>query len=56
MEYLIIFVHYMAMKKKKQKIKYQIPKNGSLSILAFGAKGVIEWRKVRSKNEDTNGQ
>lgn len=33
----------------KETEKFKIPKEGSLGLLALGAKGLIEWRKVRDK-------
>jgi len=33
--------------------KYEIPAEGSLGLLALGARGIIEWRKVR--NAKRNG-
>ncbi len=31
----------------KEKEKFKIPKEGSLGLLALGAQGLIEWRKIR---------
>jgi hypothetical protein len=31
-------------------IPYDIPVEGSLGLLALGAAGIIEWRKVRDAN------
>lgn len=38
----------------EEKEKFQIPKEGSLGLLAIGAKGLIEWRKVRDSKESEN--
>ena len=35
------------MTKKNTKIPYDIPHEGSLGLLALGAVGIMEWRKVR---------
>ena len=36
---------------------YKIPLEGSLGLLALGARGIIEWRKVRdaSRKKDQSG-
>jgi hypothetical protein len=46
-------------KSKKQIIKegdhpFEIPAEGSLGILALGARGIIEWRKVREASNRKN--
>ncbi len=41
-------------KLKKKTVAYQIPKQGSLGLLAAGYKGIRAWKKVRDeaiKNE-----
>ena len=48
----------MAEKKKNGNIKssgelpYEIPVEGSIGLLALGAVGLLEWRKVRDANKD----
>jgi hypothetical protein len=48
---------YMTQSKKeiKQKtgaeIPFKIPVEGSLGLLALGAVGIMEWRKVREANK-----
>jgi hypothetical protein len=32
----------------KHENSYKIPVEGSLGLLALGARGIIEWRKVRN--------
>lgn len=41
-------------KKTSKALPYDIPVEGSLGLLALGARGVIEWRKVRQANEKAN--
>ncbi len=36
--------------KSDEVIPYDIPIEGSLGLLALGAVGIIEWRKVRNAN------
>lgn len=36
----------------EEKEKFKIPIEGSLGLLALGAKGLIEWRKVRDLDEE----
>tara|TARA_R110002124_G_scaffold228703_1_gene394024 strand:- start:1477 stop:1611 length:135 start_codon:yes stop_codon:yes gene_type:complete len=38
----------------EEKEKYEIPKLGSLGLLALGARGLIEWRKVRDAENPEN--
>ena len=35
-------------KDKDSQIPFEIPVEGSLGLLALGATGIIEWRKVRN--------
>ena len=35
-------------KLKKEDFKFQISKEGSLGLLAFGDIGLTEWRKVKN--------
>jgi hypothetical protein len=35
-------------KKSNSPIPYEIPVEGSLGLLALGAVGIMEWRKVRN--------
>jgi hypothetical protein len=53
-----INAHVFKLKEKmdgKRKIKtldgreYQIPKGGSLGLLALGYKGILSWKKVKSE-------
>lgn len=37
-------------------IPYEIPVEGSLGLLALGARGIIEWRKVRDAQEEETGK
>jgi hypothetical protein len=53
-----LYIDYgMAESKKEMKkktgteIPFEIPKEGSLGLLALGAVGVREWRKVRDANK-----
>jgi len=39
------------MTKSNTKIPYDIPVEGSLGLLALGAVGIIEWRKVRDAHK-----
>lgn len=41
----------MKLVTKSKKITLSTSKKGSLGILALGAIGVLEWRKVRDENE-----
>ena len=43
-----------SMKKSKSPIPYEIPVEGSLGLLALGAVGIMEWRKVREANKRKN--
>ena len=36
------------MTKSNNKLPYDIPVEGSLGLLALGAVGIMEWRKVRN--------
>jgi hypothetical protein len=36
------------------KIPFEIPVEGSLGLLALGAVGINEWRKVRDANKKAN--
>lgn len=38
----------------EEKEKFKIPKEGSLGLLAIGAKALIEWRKVRDYSGEEN--
>jgi len=38
------------------KDSYKIPIEGSLGLLALGARGIIEWRKVRDASGKKNKQ
>jgi hypothetical protein len=43
------------MNKKKntgKKVNYEIPKKGSLGLLALGDKGLRAWREVREKKDN----
>ena len=33
--------------KENKAIPYEIPVEGSLGLLALGARGIVAWRKVR---------
>jgi hypothetical protein len=37
--------------KSDKVISYDIPVEGSLGLLALGAVGIIEWRKVRNAHK-----
>ncbi|MFT6500721.1 MAG: hypothetical protein ACJASQ_000830 [Crocinitomicaceae bacterium] len=39
-------------KQSKNKVTYEIPKEGSLGLLAYGDKGLRAWRKVRDKKNE----
>lgn len=39
----------------KEKEKYEISPEGSLGLLALGAKGVEKWRKVRDQKAKDKG-
>jgi hypothetical protein len=39
-------------KKDSGPIPYDIPVEGSLGLLALGAVGINEWRKVRNANKE----
>jgi len=41
-------------KKGSGQLPYDIPVEGSLGLLALGAVGIIEWRKVREANKGKN--
>ena len=43
---------------KKDNSNYEITADGSLGLLALGARGIIEWRKVRDahKSENNSGK
>ena len=38
--------------KSDAAIPYDIPVEGSLGLLALGARGIIEWRKVRDAQNE----
>ena len=38
--------------KSEAAIPYDIPVEGSLGLLALGARGIIEWRKVRDAQNE----
>jgi hypothetical protein len=40
--------------KSGAKIPFEIPVEGSLGLLALGAVGIKEWRKVRDANKKAN--
>lgn len=41
------------MSAEKENTKFEIPKSGSLGLLALGYRGLVAWRKVRdAENED----
>jgi len=40
--------------KAGSEIPFKIPVEGSLGLLALGAVGIMEWRKVRDANKVSN--
>jgi hypothetical protein len=42
------------MAEKSEKLSFEIPVQGSLGILAFGAQGIKAWRKKRLNSTSTN--
>jgi len=44
------------MTKSSTKIPYDIPVEGSLGLLALGAVGVTEWKKVRQAHAKANAR
>jgi len=40
----------------EEETEYNIPKEGSLGLLALGARGVLLWRKVRDQEREESGE